>query len=77
MSDRVLPPLPESHTASPGAGIAAVRLSPIRRHFVPPKVAQVPILPKWRDDTAPRLPLSTGISGWSVPNAGAVPSIWW
>ena len=43
-----------SHTASPGAGIAAIRLSPLWRHFVPPKVAQVPIPPKWRDDTALR-----------------------
>ena len=32
-----------SHTASPGAGNAAIRLSPLRRHFVPPKVARVPI----------------------------------
>ena len=44
-----------SHTALPGAASAAIRLSPLRRHFVPPKVAQVPIPPKWRDDTAPRL----------------------
>jgi hypothetical protein len=35
-----------SHTASPGAGIAAIRLNLLRRHFVPPKVARVPILPK-------------------------------
>ena len=35
-----------------GAGIAAIELSPLRRHFVPPKeVAQVLIPPKWRDDS--------------------------
>jgi hypothetical protein len=36
-----------------------------------------PIPPKWRDDTAPRLPLPTGISGSSVPVAGAIKLIWW
>jgi hypothetical protein len=37
----------------PGAEIAAVKLSPLPRHFVPPKMVQVPIPPKWRDVTAP------------------------
>jgi hypothetical protein len=60
-----------SHTASPGAGNADIRLSPLRRHFVPPKVAQVPIPPKWPADTARRLPFLTGACGWSVPVAGS------
>ena len=41
-----------SHTALPGAWNAALRLSPLRRHVVPPKGAQVPIPPKWRCGTA-------------------------
>jgi hypothetical protein len=53
--DRVVPPLrgalafgephgfAGSHTALPGAASAAIKLNPQRRHFVPPKVAQVPI----------------------------------
>ena len=69
----------ESYTASPGAGphgftgcgILVIGLSPLRRHFVPPKVAQVPIPPKWRDDTDPRLPFPSGVSGWFVPVVGA------
>jgi hypothetical protein len=32
-----------SHTASPGASNAVIGLNPLRRHFLPPKVAQVPI----------------------------------
>src|ERR1700730_5138775 len=51
-------------------GSADIRLSPLRRHFVPPKVAQVPIPPKWPNDTAPRQLFANGGSGWSVPNAG-------
>ena len=63
---------------------AAIGLSPLRRHFVPPKVAQVPIPPKWRGSTAPRRPFPIGASvaaeaarageardGSSVPVAGA------
>jgi hypothetical protein len=50
--DRVLPPpsgslafgephgFAGSHTASPGASNADIRSNPLRRHFVPPKVAQ-------------------------------------
>jgi hypothetical protein len=51
-----MPPLPMFGSSS-GASNADIRLSPLRRYFVPPKVAQVPIPPKWPDDTAPRLPL--------------------
>ena len=39
--------------------------------------AQVPIPSKWRDDTAPRLPFPTGVSGSSVLVAGVTISIWW
>ena len=35
-------PLGEPHGFA-GAGSADIRLNPLRRHFVPPKVAQVPI----------------------------------
>jgi hypothetical protein len=63
-------PFGEPH-GLPGARRAAIRLSPLRHHFVPPKVAQVPIPPKYRDDTAPRLPFPIGVGGWSVPVVGA------
>jgi hypothetical protein len=53
---------PGSHAAAPGAGIAAIELSPIP--------------PKWRGDTAPRRPFLIGASGWSVLVAGVTMPIW-
>jgi hypothetical protein len=73
----VVPPLRRATRLRRVPRSAAIRSSPLRRHFVPPKVAQVPIPPKWRDDTAPRHRLPTGISGWSVPNAGAAIQTWY
>jgi hypothetical protein len=73
-----------SHTASPGAtrlrrephGFAGCKAC---RHQVEPATAslraaegaQVPIPPKWPNDTAPRLRFPIGASGSSVPVAGA------
>jgi hypothetical protein len=36
-----------------------------------------PIPPKWRDDTAPKLPFPNSVSGWLVPAAGVTMPIWW
>jgi len=36
-----------------------------------------PIPPKWRNDTVARLPFPIGVSGSSVPGAGATIRIWW
>jgi hypothetical protein len=61
--DCVVPPLRGARRLRRVLGLRPSRFNPstLQRHFVPPKVAQVP--PTWRDDTAPRLPFPTGGSG--------------
>jgi hypothetical protein len=79
LPDRMVPPLrgaspscephgfAGSHTALPGTGSAAIRSNPLRRHLVPPNVAQVPIPAEMAERYRPETPFPTGVGGWSVP----------
>lgn len=65
-----------SHTALPGAWNAANQVEPATASLHAAEGGIVPILPKWRDDTAPRLPFPIGVGGSSVRVVGVTMSIW-